>query len=240
MSTHIIPSASELAALLASRVCHDFANPVQGMNSAIGVLDDPNAADMREDALALLRSGVRQLAAKIEYARVCFGAGGTRGGEMSLTQLQTLSTPMFSEARAELAWKSTDGVIDKTAARILLNLIWLAVDALPRGGTVTVEAHASAGGGARLRVVSAGPRLRLDPSYVVALRGGASRRRFRRPFGPALLCRPACARKRRPRRGERQRGAHRVLRPDRSRAARAGGGVAARTWRALRKLPTLH
>ncbi|WBQ09974.1 histidine phosphotransferase family protein [Hyphomonadaceae bacterium ML37] len=171
MSTHIIPSASELAALLASRVCHDFANPVQGMNSAIGVLDDPNAADMREDALALLRSGVRQLAAKIEYARVCFGAGGTRGGEMSLTQLQTLSTPMFSEARAELAWKSTDGVIDKTAARILLNLIWLAVDALPRGGTVTVEAHASAGGGARLRVVSAGPRLRLDPSYVVALRG---------------------------------------------------------------------
>lgn len=171
MSTHIIPSASELAALLASRVCHDFANPVQGMNSAIGVLDDPNAADMREDALALLRSGVRQLAAKIEFARVCFGAGGTRGGEMSLTQLQTLSTPMFSEARAELTWKTTDGVIDKTAARILLNLIWLAVDALPRGGTVTVEAHASAGGGARLRVVSAGPRLRLDPSYVVALRG---------------------------------------------------------------------
>ncbi len=171
MSTHIIPSASELAALLASRVCHDFSNPVQGMGAAMGVLDDPNAGDMREDALSLLRSSMRQLGAKIEYARVCFGAAGNRGGEMSLGEMQKLSTAMFAEARADLEWKPAEGVIDKTAARILLNLVWLAVDALPRGGTVTAEAHASAGGGARLRVVSSGPRLRLDPSFVLALRG---------------------------------------------------------------------
>lgn len=171
MSTHDIPTASALAALLASRVCHDFANPVQGMGAAMGVLDDPGAADMREDALALLRSGMRQLAAKIEYARVCFGAAGTRSGEMSLRELQTLSAAMFAESRAEIVWKTQDGVIDKTAARILLNLVWMAADALPRGGTVSVEAHPSPGGGARLRVVAAGARVRLDPSYVQALRG---------------------------------------------------------------------
>lgn len=171
MSTHDIPSASELAALLASRVCHDIAGSAQAMRAALGVLDDPGAADMREDAIALLRSGAIQVGAKLEYARVCFGAAGTRGGEMSLGEMQTLSAAMFADARPDLVWKPAEGVIDKTAARILLNLIWLAVDALPRGGTVTVEAHASPGGGARLRVVSTGPRLRLDPSYILALRG---------------------------------------------------------------------
>jgi histidine phosphotransferase ChpT len=171
MSTHDIPSASELAALLASRVCHDIAGSAQAMRAALGVLDDPGAADMREDAIALLRSGAIQVGAKLEYARVCFGAAGTRAGEMSLGEMQTLSAAMFADARPDLVWKPAEGVIDKTAARILLNLVWLAVDSLPRGGTVTVEAHASPGGGARLRVSSAGPRLRLDPSYILALRG---------------------------------------------------------------------
>ncbi|KAA5803374.1 hypothetical protein F1654_06075 [Alkalicaulis satelles] len=171
MTMHDTPSASELAALLSSRVCHDVAGPVNAMGAAMGVLDDPNAGDMREDAMALLRSGVGQLKAKVEYARVCFGAAGARAGEMGLAEIRTLADAMFAEARAQLVFRSADGVIDKTAARVLLNLIWLAVDALPRGGEVSVEAAASPGGGARLRVVSSGPRLRLDPSYVQAMRG---------------------------------------------------------------------
>ncbi|HCY56561.1 MAG TPA: hypothetical protein DF715_13935, partial [Oceanicaulis sp.] len=63
--------------------------------------------------------------------------------------------------------------LDKPAARVLLNLVWLAVDNVPRGGTVTVEASASEGGDSRLRVVAAGPRARIDPAYIEALAGRA-------------------------------------------------------------------
>ncbi|MCC5995775.1 MAG: hypothetical protein JJU18_05325 [Oceanicaulis sp.] len=171
MNPHDTPSASELAALLASRVCHDIAGPANAMGAAMGVLDDPGAGDMRDDAIALLRSGAQQIRAKLEYMRVCFGAAGSRAGEMGLGELQTLAGAMFAEARAQIVWKPADNVIDKTAARVLLNLVWLAVDALPRGGEVSVEASATPGGGARLRLVCTGPRLRLDPSYTLAIRG---------------------------------------------------------------------
>lgn len=166
-------SATDLAALLCSRVCHDIAGPTSAMGAALSVLDDEGAEDMRDDAIALLRNGAGQIRAKLEYARVCFGAAGSRGGDMALSEIKALATPMFAEARAELAWKTETGEISKTAARVLLNLIWLAVETLPRGGTVTIEAAASSDGGARLRVVATGPRLRLDDGYIAAFKGAA-------------------------------------------------------------------
>lgn len=171
MSTDTAPTASELAALLSSRVCHDIAGPTSAMGAALSVLDDENAADMRDDAIDLLRTGAQQIRAKLEYARVCFGAAGSRGGDVSLGEIKALAEPMFKDSRPDLSWASEDGVIGKTAARVLLNLIWIAVESLPRGGEVHVEAVAAADGGARLRVVSTGPRLRLDEAYVKALRG---------------------------------------------------------------------
>lgn len=165
------PSAAELAALLCSRVCHDIAGPTSAMGAALSVLDDEGAADMRDDAIDLLRTGAVSIRNKLEFARVCFGAGGSRGGEMTLEEIRALADPMFEDARADLAWKTPSATLDKTAARILLNLIWMAVETLPRGGTVTIEATASSDGGARLHVSGTGPRIRLDAAHGAAIKG---------------------------------------------------------------------
>lgn len=165
------PTAAELAALLCSRLCHDIAGPTSAMGAALSVLDDEGAADMRDDAIALLRTGAVSIRNKLEYARVCFGAGGSRGGAMTIAEIKGLAVPMFADSRPELAFKTEAGELDRNAARILLNLIWMAVEALPRGGTVTVEAAASSDGGARLRVVSSGPRIRLEPAFAAAIGG---------------------------------------------------------------------
>lgn len=165
------PTAAELAALLCSRVCHDIAGPTSAMGAAISVLDDEGAADMHGDAIDLLRTGAVSIRNKLEYARVCFGAGGSRGGEMTLQEIKAVAEPMFSEARPDLVFKTETVSLDKSAARVLLNLIWMGVETLPRGGTVSVEASASSDGGARLRVVASGPRIRLEPAYAAALSG---------------------------------------------------------------------
>lgn len=171
MSTHTAPTAAELAALLSSRVCHDIAGPTSAMGAALSVLDDESAADMRDDAIDLLRTGAKQIRAKLEYARVCFGAAGSRAGVVSLLELKNLAEPMFEDSRPDLVWVTAEGDISKSAARVLLNLIWIAVDSLPRGGEVKIEASASADGGARLQLRAEGKRLRLDESYQKAMRG---------------------------------------------------------------------
>ena len=171
MNTQTAPSAAELAALLSSRVCHDIAGPTSAMGAALSVLDDEGAQDMRDDAIALLRTGAKQIRAKLEYARVCFGAAGSRGGEVSLAELKALADPMFEDSRPDLVWPSESGAISKTASRVLLNLIWIGVDSLPRGGEVVIEASPSADGGARLRIAAKGMRLRLDEAYQKAIRG---------------------------------------------------------------------
>jgi histidine phosphotransferase ChpT len=48
---------------------------------------------MRDDAIALLRTGAQQIRAKLEYARVCFGAAGSRGGEVALAEIKPLRIP---------------------------------------------------------------------------------------------------------------------------------------------------
>ncbi|MGP1274783.1 MAG: histidine phosphotransferase ChpT [Caulobacterales bacterium] len=173
MSTQHTPTASELAALLCARLCHDLVSPVSALGAALSVLDDENAADMRDDAIELIRTGANQAHAKLEFVRLAFGAGGSRPGSIDTGELKRLAEAMFASSKPDLVWKVQAAGLDKPAARVLLNLVWMAVDNVPRGGTVTVEATASDAGDSRLKIVAAGPRARIDPAYVEALAGRA-------------------------------------------------------------------
>lgn len=172
MSQTDTPSASDLAALVAARLCHDLVSPISALGAALSVLDDERAEDMREDAIELVRTGARQARAKLEYCRLAFGAGGSKPAIIDMAEIKRLAEAMFQDARPDIVWKTEAAGVEKPAARVLMNLVWLAVDCLPRGGTVTIEVAAGEGG-ARLKIVSTGPKVRLDESYVVAMSGRA-------------------------------------------------------------------
>ncbi len=153
-------TAPDLAALMCARICHDLIGPVGAITSAVSVIDDPDAADMRDDAIRLVRESSENARAKLEFCRLAFGAGGSAPGVIEMSMLQRLTGAMYAGAKAELVWKIEGGGLEKRAARVLLNLILLAMESAPRGGEVRIEASES-GGGARLRVVAKGPRAKL-------------------------------------------------------------------------------
>jgi histidine phosphotransferase ChpT len=163
-------SASDLAALLAARLCHDLVSPISALGAALSVLDDERAEDMRDDAIELLRTGANQARAKLEFCRLAFGAGGSKPAVIDMSEIRRLADEMFKDSRPDLIWKTEATGLEKPAARVLMNLIWLAVDALPRGGTVTIEAVAGEGG-ARLSLVSEGKKVRLEDAYIKAMAG---------------------------------------------------------------------
>jgi len=161
---------TSLSALLCARVCHDLISPVGALGTAIELLDDPSNADMHEDAMALVRTSSRQASAKLKFLRLAFGAGGSAPGIIPTEEMMTLSNDMFADSKPDLVWQIDADGIDKNQARIVMNLVMLAVNAAPRGGTVTVT-RVSHGEGSEFKLVSEGRKVRLDPAIANAIGG---------------------------------------------------------------------
>ncbi|MEJ0066881.1 MAG: hypothetical protein WDM85_16840 [Caulobacteraceae bacterium] len=64
----------ELAARLASKLCHDFISPAGAIVSGLDLLDDPAAKDMRDEAMDLIATSARKLVDQLSFARLAFGA----------------------------------------------------------------------------------------------------------------------------------------------------------------------
>lgn len=168
--TKLTPTS--LSALLCARICHDLISPVGALGTAIEILDDESNVEMHEDAMSLVRTSSRQASAKLKFLRLAFGAAGSAPGVIPTSEITKLANDMFADAKPDLVWNIDSDGIDKNRARILLNLIMLAVQAAPRGGTVTISRHGQ-GDGANFVLVSRGPKVRLDIAVSKALAGKA-------------------------------------------------------------------
>ena len=73
----------DLAALLCSRVCHDVISPVGAIVNGLEVLEDENDPAMRDFTLDLIRKSARQASARLQFARLAFGAAGRNGSSRS-------------------------------------------------------------------------------------------------------------------------------------------------------------
>jgi histidine phosphotransferase ChpT len=159
----------DLAAQLASRLCHDFISPVSAIVSGLDLLEDPNAQDMRDDALALIAQSGRKLADHLAFCRAAFGSAATTE-VFDSRELNTLAQGVFAHMKADLDWQVASAGLNKPAARSALNLAQIAGTALISGGAVTVQA-AEADGRVALSVTASGPRMRLKPEIAGGLRG---------------------------------------------------------------------
>ncbi len=181
--------AEDLAALLCARLCHDLVAPVSAINTALEVMEDESAADMRDEALKLLHLSAGQASAKLEFARLAFGAGTSAPGLVETRELERLVMGAFASARSEVIWKVTASHLSKTAARLLLNMVILGIEAGLRGGEVHIEAASAA----RMRVSVRGGMSKLLPTVSTALDGAPMENgydgRSIQPFYTGLIAR---------------------------------------------------
>lgn len=161
--------ALELAAHLAGRLCHDFISPASAIASGLDLLADPAAADMRDEALALVETSARKLVALLAFSRVAFGGAGA-GELVGAHELEALARGLYAHGRAELDWSVQRPSLPRPAARALLNMAQIAAGALPTGGTARVRA-CDDGAALLLQVEARGPRARLRPETAAGLNG---------------------------------------------------------------------
>ena len=168
--TKLTPSS--LAALLSARICHDLISPIGALGTAIEVLDDEANVEMHEDAMGLVRLSSKQAGAKLRFLRLAFGSGGSRPGVVGMEELKTLTNDMYEGGKASIIWGECADGLEKNTARLLLNLVMLAVQSVPRGGDIVITATENSGA-STLSLAATGPKSRLDAAIEKTLAGKA-------------------------------------------------------------------
>jgi histidine phosphotransferase ChpT len=162
----------ELAALISSRICHDVISPVGAIANGLEMLDEEQDESMREQTMDLIRKSARQASAKLQFARLAFGAAGSAGAEIDLRDAERVARDFVQGGKHTLSWQGPPVTLPKNKVKLLLNLLALGVVALPRGGTVNVEIKGE-GPEVAFRVLAQGEPARLS-EQVTGLLAGAN------------------------------------------------------------------
>ena len=168
-----------LAQLLCTRLCHDLIGPTAAISAGEELISAEGAED--PEAHELVADSARQLAGRLAFFRMVFGHGdpvvrASRAEGATVAETLALADGFLlgGRVRLERAADGGDGLADVLScaqARLLLNLIMVATDALPRGGRVQVGVS-RLDETLRLTTTMSGPGARLADDLRSALRTG--------------------------------------------------------------------
>ncbi|ETR76765.1 histidine phosphotransferase [Afipia sp. P52-10] len=164
------PDALDLAALLCSRVCHDLISPVGAIVNGLEVLDDAKNADDRDFALDLIRKSARSASARLQFCRLAFGAAGSAGAQIDTGDAENMTRGFLEDDRTKVIWNLPRALQPKNRVKLLLNMLVIAQQTIPRGGMLTVDAL-GAGDTGGFRVRAAGLNARLPQNIADQLAG---------------------------------------------------------------------
>lgn len=161
-----------VAELLASRLCHDLVGPIGAVGNGLELLGDEEFG-MADDAMKLTASSARQASHILQFFRLAYGMAGARVGA-DYSAIRDLSAALLETSRTKLDWTAVaapagapDGM-----AKVLLNMVALGHEALPRGGRLKVEIL-SAPGSIEARVTAEGQDAHLRPDSLAGLQDDA-------------------------------------------------------------------
>jgi histidine phosphotransferase ChpT len=157
-----------VAELLASRLCHDLVGPIGAVNNGMELMEDESFG-MAEDAMTLAANSAGQASNLLQFYRLAYGMAGQRqGGDFGPTR--ELAAGFLTHSKSQLDWPAgpvPEGLPDGTV-KMLLNLIALAAEALPRGGTVGISiVRGSAGFELEVKAVGADAGLREEAQAAI-------------------------------------------------------------------------
>lgn len=159
------PDALELAALLCSRVCHDLISPVGAIVNGLEVLDDNPKDEDREFALDLIRKSARTASARLQFCRLAFGAAGSSGAQIDVGDAQNMARGHFEDEKTKLTWNLPRVLLPKNRVKLLLNMLVIAQQTIPRGGMLTVD-QVGEGDAMSFRIRSAGLNARIPQAIA--------------------------------------------------------------------------
>ena len=159
-----------LAELLSARICHDLVNPVGACNNGLDMLSDPSS-DIFDEARQLAIDSGRSAARTLQYFRLAYGTAAERAGPGG-SDVKRQVEEFFSEGAVQISWsdESYNDPIDAPLTKLLLNLLLVADESLPRGGSLSVQIVATGAGGHEIAILAMGEGARLREETAEGLK----------------------------------------------------------------------
>jgi len=162
--------ALDLAALLCSRVCHDLISPVGAIVNGLEVLEEEKDEATKEFALDLIKRSAGTASAKLQFCRIAFGAAGSAGAQIDLGDAESIARGFLEDDKTKLAWNLPRALLAKNRVKLLLNMLLIAGQCIPRGGTLTVD-PIGAGDTMGFKVSAAGTNAKVPSAVPPQLTG---------------------------------------------------------------------
>lgn len=169
----VVLEGLDLAALLCSRVCHDLISPVGAIVNGLEVLEEEKDEATKQFALDLIKKSSRTASAKLQFCRIAFGAAGSAGAQIDTGDAESISRGFFEDDKTKLTWNLPRVLMAKNRVKLLLNMLLLAGQTIPRGGTLTVDPVGS-GDAMSFSIRAAGTNAKISPAVLPLLKGEAT------------------------------------------------------------------
>lgn len=171
MSTSIALEGLDLAALLCSRVCHDLISPVGAIMNGLEVMEeDKDDAETKTFAMDLIKKSARTASAKLQFCRLAFGAAGSAGAQIDSGDAEKVTRGLIEDEKTKITWNLPRVLLPKNRVKLLLNMMLIAGQTIPRGGTITVDPIGE-GDTMSFKVRSNGTNARLPQAVPGLLKG---------------------------------------------------------------------
>jgi histidine phosphotransferase ChpT len=170
MSGPVVLESLDLAALLCSRVCHDLISPVGAIMNGLEVMEDNKDEETQSFAMDLIKKSAKTASAKLQFCRLAFGAAGSVGAQIDTGDAEKLTRGLIEDEKTKVAWSVPRVLLPKNRVKLLLNMVLIATQTIPRGGQLSIEPSGE-GETMGFRIAATGLNARVPQAAVGLLAG---------------------------------------------------------------------
>lgn len=156
-----------IAELLSSRQCHALAATIGAVGNGLELIEEFDDS-LKDEAMDLVVQSAGKAADQLKFFRMAYGFAGYQG-LASLAETKALAEGMIEEDRLTLDWSAVEADpasgLPGGIGKLMLVLIELAGDTLPRGGTIALKATV----GSPCEVIATGMGARFEGALKASL-----------------------------------------------------------------------
>jgi histidine phosphotransferase ChpT len=155
-----MPQDLQLMYLMCSKLCHDLAAPIGAISIGLEMLDENPEPDSPQ---ALLLHSVQSAMNKLELIR-CLSGYATYQNKPTLLDIKIVLDKCIDPDKIKITWLADNiDAINGTPARLYNALMILSSDALPRGGSITLNKDYT--------ITVTGPLVKFPEAVLAAITG---------------------------------------------------------------------